>query len=151
YAVDGQSLFQSDGWDLHSTVDSLCQMGALEDFIIVGIETEEDRLGLLSPVVDAVHGGGHARTMLTFLVDELKPHIDKLYRTRKSRPHTGILGSSMGGLFSFFAAWTRPDIFGRAASLSGAFWWADRHMVHLAQRGYCPVPRPWLYLDSGAA
>ncbi len=57
----------------------------------------------------------------------------------------------MGGLFSFFAAWTRPDVFGKAACLSSSFWWADRSAVRLVQRSACPAPKPLLYIDSGAA
>jgi enterochelin esterase-like enzyme len=62
-----------------------------------------------------------------------------------------LLGASMGGLFSFYAAWTRSDVFGRAACLSGSFWWANQSMVREVQKGVCPVPRPWLYVDSGVA
>jgi predicted alpha/beta superfamily hydrolase len=57
----------------------------------------------------------------------------------------------MGGLFSFFAAWTRGNVFGRAACLSSSFWWDGRCMVKEVQKGSCPLPRPWLYIDSGAA
>jgi predicted alpha/beta superfamily hydrolase len=56
----------------------------------------------------------------------------------------------MGGLFAFYAAWSRSDVFGRAACLSPSFWWHNRHMIREAQ-GRCPFPRPWLYIDSGAA
>jgi predicted alpha/beta superfamily hydrolase len=57
----------------------------------------------------------------------------------------------MGGLFSLWAAWTRPDVFGGAICLSASFWWAERFMLKLVSSGTCPAPRPHLYLDSGAA
>ena len=57
----------------------------------------------------------------------------------------------MGGLFSFWAAWTRPDVFGAAMCLSPSFWWADRWALRHVSRAICPAPRPRLYLDSGAA
>ena len=61
------------------------------------------------------------------------------------------MGSSMGGLFSLWAAWTRPDVFGGAICLSPSFWWGERFMLRLVSGGTCPAPRPNLYLDSGAA
>ena len=57
----------------------------------------------------------------------------------------------MGGLFSLYAAWTRSDVFGKAACLSSSFWWADRHAVRMVQSTSAPEPRPVLYLDSGVA
>jgi predicted alpha/beta superfamily hydrolase len=57
----------------------------------------------------------------------------------------------MGGLFSFWAAWTRADVFGAAICLSPSFWWADRWMLRHVQGGVCPAPRPKIYMDSGAA
>jgi predicted alpha/beta superfamily hydrolase len=85
------------------------------------------------------------------MVDALKPLIDREYRTRPERSATALLGSSMGGLFSLWAAWSRPDVFGAAICLSPSFWWADRFMLKLVANGTCPAPRPNLYLDSGAA
>lgn len=46
---------------------------------------------------------------------KVKPELDAKFRTARERESTGILGSSMGGLFAFFAAWTRPDMFRKAA------------------------------------
>jgi enterochelin esterase-like enzyme len=156
YAQDGQSLWSSSGdpfgvWNLDAELDRLYDLGAIEEIIVVGIDTSEDRTERLSPMVDKEYGGGQAGAHLAAIVDHLIPHINASYRTRPAREHTGVLGSSMGGLFSFYAAWTRPDVFGKAACLSSSFWWADRAMVRLVQGDACPAPRPLLYIDSGAA
>jgi predicted alpha/beta superfamily hydrolase len=105
---------------------------------------------MLSPTADRVYGGGRADAYLDFLVRTLKPRVDATWRTRPEPESTALIGASMGGLFSFYGAWTRNDVFRRAACLSASFWWDDRRMLHLAQ-AFCPAPRPWLYLDSGAA
>ena len=55
---------------------------------------------------------------LVFLTDDLKPLIDRTYRTRPDPAHTAIIGSSMGGLISCYAFVARPDVFGRAACVS---------------------------------
>ncbi len=69
--------------------------------------------------VEAVHGGPSlADGYLRFLVEELKPFIDKTYRTLPDAAHTSIMGSSMGGLISIYALAEYPQVFGQAAALS---------------------------------
>jgi predicted alpha/beta superfamily hydrolase len=153
YALDGQSLWSDSTdpfgiWSMDTTLASLYELDAIDELIVVGIDTSVDRLDLLSPVPDAHHGGGHGDAFLELIVDGIRPYIDQHYRTRSG---SGILGSSMGGLFSFYAAWTRPDVFSKAACLSSSFWWADRWAVRFVQSSPPPNPRPFLYLDSGAS
>ncbi len=156
YVQDGQSVWRDSrdpfgSWALDEVLDELWELGALAELIVISIETAEDRLRLLGPARDAEHGGGEAHAHLAAIVDRLKPHVDETLRTRSERKATMAMGSSMGGLFSFYAAWTRPEIFGGAICLSPSFWWADRFMVRRVSGQTCPTPRPRLYLDSGAA
>lgn len=68
---------------------------------------------------DGLSGGPPiSDSYVSFLADELKPFIDRTYRTRPQPGHTGLMGSSMGGLISFYGLMERPDCFGRAACLS---------------------------------
>jgi len=55
---------------------------------------------------------------LQFIVTELKPYIDQNYSVYTDAEHTGIMGSSMGGLISMYAICEYPKIFGKAACLS---------------------------------
>ena len=55
---------------------------------------------------------------LDFLTGDLKPLIDKTYRTLPGPEHTAVIGSSMGGLISCYAFVERPKAFGRAACVS---------------------------------
>ena len=55
---------------------------------------------------------------LRFLVEEVKPFIDKTYSTKKDREHTFHMGSSMGGLISSYAVAKYPEVFGGAGCLS---------------------------------
>jgi enterochelin esterase-like enzyme len=55
---------------------------------------------------------------LRFIVEEVKPYIDKTYPTISDRDNTFIAGSSMGGLISMYAICEYPEIFGGAACLS---------------------------------
>jgi predicted alpha/beta superfamily hydrolase len=156
YVLDGQSLWTHSQdpfgtWGLDATLGSLYELGAVEEMIVVGIHTSEDRLALLGPVPDAHHGGGDGEAFLGLVVDGIRAHVNERFRTLDDAASTGILGSSMGGLFAFFAAWMRPDIFGKAVCLSSSFWWADRWAIRLVQScANPPEPRPRFYLDSGA-
>ncbi|MFM2206153.1 MAG: hypothetical protein RL213_128 [Bacteroidota bacterium] len=55
---------------------------------------------------------------LKFLVRDLKPYVDSVYRTDPSRSATFVAGSSMGGLISLYAMCEYPDVYGGAACLS---------------------------------
>jgi metallo-beta-lactamase class B len=59
-------------------------------------------------------------------VQNLKPFIDKKYRTLKDSPHTFIAGSSLGGLISMYAATKYPNVFGGAGIFSPSFWIAPK-------------------------
>ena len=156
YAQDGQSIW-SDGtdpfgtWGLDRVFDELWDVGALDQLIVVSIDTGLERLQKLAPVPDRHHGGGEGAAHLAGIVEHLKPHIDATLRTMPERQNTVMLGASMGGLFSLWSAWTRPDVFGGAICLSPSLWWGDRFMLRLVSSGHCPAPRPNLYIDSGAA
>ena len=55
---------------------------------------------------------------LDYLTLDLKPQIDRRYRTLSDPAHTAIVGSSMGGLISCYAFVERPRVFGRAGCVS---------------------------------
>jgi len=154
YAQDGQALWVSSPdpfgvWRLDETLDNLLELAVIRELIVVAIDTSEYRLERLGPVPDPAYGGGQGDRHLHAIIDVLKPHIDAELRTLPGPEDTGIMGSSMGGLFAFHAAWTRPDVFGKAICLSSSFWWANRHMIRAVT--HAPSPRPVIYLDSGAA
>ena len=90
------------------------------------------------------------REIRTLLIEELKPRVGREYRTVPGPANTGVLGSSMGGLCSVVLAWQRPDVFGKAASLSGAFQVENRHFLVNILQPYRGKPKPFkVYLDSG--
>jgi predicted alpha/beta superfamily hydrolase len=66
-------------------------------------------------------GEGEGDKYVDFLVETLKPFVDKNYRTLKSKKNTFIAGSSMGGLISMYAVLKYPGVFGGAGIFSPAF------------------------------
>ena len=83
------------------------------------------------------------------LVEELKPWVDRTYRTRPEPEHTGIGGSSLGGLVSLYLGLKRPDVFGRIAALSTSAWWDDRFIVRFVDAlPSKPDTRVWMDIGT---
>ncbi|MCX2572991.1 alpha/beta hydrolase [Pedobacter sandarakinus] len=137
YMHDGQNLFhatpaRNDEWAVDSVTDSLIREGEKE-MIIVGIDhAGTDRLTEYNPY-DSKYGRGEGKAYTQFLVETLKPYIDKNYRTLTDAQHTSIAGSSLGGLISMYAISTYPKVFGSAGIFSPAFWLAPKIYEDVAQ------------------
>ena len=151
YMHDGQNLFDeatsySDEWQVDETMEQLSRSGY--PAIVVGIHNAGDqRIDEYGPFRDPAHGGGKGDAYLTFLVDTLKPRIDQEFRTLPDRLHTGIMGSSMGGLISLYALFRDPEVFGFAGILSPSLWFADRAIFPFVQQA--PFTPGTIYLDIG--
>ena len=132
YLHDGQNVFSSAGtnicfgwgsWDLDKTVDELCQARKMQEIILVAVDNTKARYAEYCGRHHSAETNGNTEfeNYTAFLIRELKPKIDSSYRTRPEPANTGIMGSSLGGICSIVLAWEHPEVFGRAASLSGAF------------------------------
>ncbi len=82
---------------------------------------------------------------VAFLADVVVPAAEAAVG-RVSADRRLVIGPSMGGLISLLAAIRRPDVFGLAASQSGALWWDDERIVRLLEAS---SPRARLFLDAG--
>jgi predicted alpha/beta superfamily hydrolase len=153
YMTDGQNLSDpaaafAGTWDLDSAMDRLAWRGL--DAIIVGVHNAgRNRLAEYSPFPDPRLGGGEADAYLAFLVDTLKPRVDRTFNTRRDRDSTAILGSSMGGLLSLYAFFRPPSVFGRAGVMSPSIWFGRGAILDFIQEAR--VPRGRVYLDIGTA
>lgn len=124
YAMDGQNLFQketffSGDWGMMKT---MTKSPKNQNAIIVGVDNGGDlRMSEYAPY-PTTKGNGEGKAFISFISDTLKPLIDSKYKTLSDRTHTSILGSSLGGLISFYGGLVRPDIFGNVCVFSPAFW-----------------------------
>ncbi len=127
YMHDGQNLFDDatsfvGEWQVDENLNELAKNGGPQ-LIVVGIDHgEKKRQDELSPWKNEKYGGGEGGAYTEFIVETLKPFIDKNYRTKAN--DTGIGGSSMGGLISLYAAAKYPTVFSKVLVFSPAFWFA---------------------------
>lgn len=129
YMHDAQNVFDAKTsfvgeWNVDEKLDSLNAQ-----VIVVGIENTDKRMEELTPYPHPKYGGGKADQYLDFIVTTLKPEIDKKYRTKTDAKHTSIMGSSLGGLASFYAILKYPNVFGNAGVFSPAFWF-NRNQIN---------------------
>ncbi|MBL0172200.1 MAG: esterase family protein [Gemmatimonadaceae bacterium] len=172
YVHDGQNAFNPAtslggvDWGIDETMTRLIGEKRIRPAIVVAIWNTPKRFQEYMPrkalTNDSVFSTGRTATetvagpslsddYLRFLTTEVKPFIDRAYRTQPHRDDTFIMGSSMGGLISLYAISELPGIFGGAACLSTHWPAGDGAMVtYLAQH----VPKASehrLYFDHGTA
>jgi len=171
YMHDGQMLFDPEqtwtkqAWNIDDVATQLFSNTKIKSFIVVGIwnggktrhpdyfpqkpferlsQTEKDtvsaqlkRTGRTKDFFKPQSGN-----YLKFIVNELKPYVDKRYAVYTNRENTFIAGSSMGGLISIYAICEYPKIFGGAACLS-------THWVGSFTLEHNPVPGSFIkYLSD---
>ncbi|MEI8258122.1 MAG: alpha/beta hydrolase-fold protein [Deltaproteobacteria bacterium] len=136
YMHDGQNLFDARTafggveWGVDETAERLITAGSATPLIIVAIGNTASRMDEYTPSVDAtVGGGGSADLYARLIVEELKPMIDARYRTLTDADHTGIAGSSLGGLVSMYFGLVRSSVFHRIGVVSPSVWWDNRAIV----------------------
>jgi enterochelin esterase-like enzyme len=147
YMHDGQMLFDPEktwnkqAWAVDQVVTNLLKENKVRNFIVVGIWNDDqtrhqdyfpqkpfEQLTQIEKdsIVEQLRRVGRTTEQfhpksdhyLKFIVEELKPHIDKNYSVHTGSNNTFIAGSSMGGLISLYAICEYPTIFGGAACMS---------------------------------
>lgn len=126
YMHDGQNLFDNataayGEWGVDEALDTLSKEHG--EVIVVAVDHGmEKRINEYSPFDMEKYGKGEGDAYVDFLVQTLMPYINRNYRTKKNAKYTGVAGSSMGGLISFYAILKYPNKFGVAGVFSPAFW-----------------------------
>jgi predicted alpha/beta superfamily hydrolase len=154
YMHDGQNLFDvltsySGEWGVDETMQKLEKEGKLK-LIIVGIDNGGNaRNDEYTPWKNDEYGGGNGAAYGKFIVEELKPFIDKNYQTKPDKNNTGTMGSSLGGLISMYLGMEYPKIFGKIGAFSPAFWWSEQCEKKVENQGL--IPNTKIYLNAGLA
>lgn len=143
YMQDGRNLFFPEEaflgaeWEVDETLDRLDSMSVIDKTIVVALYAGRREEEYTAP--------GY-RLYGRSIVEEVKPFIDSRLRTLPGPSETGVIGSSLGGVVSFFMAWEWPEVFGRAACLSSTFGWRDDLIQRVLRE---PKRDIKIYLDSG--
>jgi predicted alpha/beta superfamily hydrolase len=143
YMQDGKNLFFPEEaflgreWQVDEALHLLDGTNAVDRAIVVGVYSGDRMSDYTKPGYEA-----YARS----LVQEIKPEVDRRLRVLVSPRDTGVVGSSLGGVVSFFMAWEYPEVFGYAACMSSTF----SHRDDLIDRVLAePRHSSKFYLDSG--
>lgn len=140
YMHDGDDLFDeatSKGrigpleWHVDETIDS-----SAHDAIVVAIAQAEDisqRQNEYFVRPNTRFKNPVGAKYMADIVHILKPYVDQRYRTLSDKDHTAMAGSSVGGLFTFYAGLMYPDVFGTLGIFSSSFWLDDENITTIIQ------------------
>lgn len=145
YMHDGQNLFDSftafsGEWQIDEAIGKMMDEG-YSGTIVVGIDNGgSERLNEYSPnwpldpeseasATNAGLNNAAGEKYAAFVVETLKPYIDTKFNTLSDKANTGIGGSSMGGIISFYTALKYQDIFGYALIFSSSFWLYQSNVI----------------------
>lgn len=132
YMHDGNNLFYPSiafagvPWKVDSTMDKMINNGLIEEVIVVGIFNTIGRNDEYTwTQMRSYHGveGGKGDLYAKFIVNELKPFIDRSFNTLSDRNNTAVMGSSLGGLISYYLGLYYPHVFGKIGMVSPSLWW----------------------------
>lgn len=151
YMHDGQNLFDPRiantgvDWGVDEAIVRLVERGVIPPVIVVGAWSSPERGPEYSPWDRA---GSYAR----FLMEELMPRVNREFRTLTGPDNTAVMGSSMGGLLSFYLVSRHPEVFGSCGCISTHFPISEAVVKELFATGSAARPdtTPYIYRDIAA-
>lgn len=152
-----QNIFDPGGpfgsWSVDKIAEEEMRSGRVRPAILVGIDNTPDRVREYLPPADVVPAGrpaegeeGRADLYSRYLLEVVKPYVDRTYRTLPAKEDTLVLGSSMGGVVSHYLLEKHGDVFGAAGVFSPAYWACPRFYAQSLKK---PKPDGRTYLDMG--
>ncbi|MEO0367941.1 MAG: alpha/beta hydrolase-fold protein [Pseudomonadota bacterium] len=130
YTHDGQNLFDprlsytNVDWGLDEAIVKGVEAGEYTPPVIVGIWNTADRLWEYSPWHDADN-------YAEFIIEELMPRINKEFNVAQTPDKTFSMGSSMGGLVSFYLVAKYPEYFSACGCLSTHVTWSPQMATYM--------------------
>ena len=161
YCHDGQNVF--DGatsyipgmeWRVDEAANALILANLIEPIIVVAVANYGlGRSDEYLPTRFKIQGsemGGKGDLYGRFLVEEVKPFIDGKYRTKTGARDTALMGSSLGGVITYYLGVKYPSVFSKLALLSPSIWVNDRDMVKATEKLPRKLPLK-IWVDMGSA
>ena len=157
YMFDGHNVFLDEdatfgkSWGMNNFMN-----WTRKPLIIVAVECNHEgnnRLREYAPFDYENHEHGYINSLgrqhMEWLVNVLKPYVDKNYRTLSDRSNTIICGSSMGGLMALYGATEYNHVFQRGACLSPSLWVDPGKVLSMVARADIKNDTT-IYMDYGS-
>lgn len=154
YMEDGQNLFDnatsfSGEWKVDETLNKIFA-DTKKSAVVIGIDNGgAERLNEYSAWENKKYGGGKGDLYADFLVNTLKPFVDKNFRTLKDAKNTALIGSSMGGLISYYIGLKYPKSFGKLGIFSPSFWFAPDELRTFTLKNAANATQTKFYFYAG--
>lgn len=153
YMHDGQNVFDAftsfaGEWEVDETLNELEDQGVKVPIVVAIDNGGSLRIDEYSPWINSTYGGGEGGAYIDFITETLKPFIDENYKTLPDRIHTGLMGSSLGGLISHYGALEHQDIFSKAGIFSPSYSFSDTVWTFVQETGKLDAMR--LYQMTGS-
>ncbi|WGV60507.1 alpha/beta hydrolase-fold protein [Brevibacillus brevis] len=154
YVHDGGDLFDPAFSTALDVIEDKFAEGKIPELILVGIQPgnrRDDYTPWFSKAISSernIDFGGQGDAYLSYVANECKAYIDSKYRTDSRAEKTGIIGFSLGGLISMYAAYQYPDVFTKIGSISGSYWYEGMVPFMREKKMYQPGLR--IYMDVGS-
>ncbi|SDX20698.1 hypothetical protein SAMN05518848_105201 [Paenibacillus sp. PDC88] len=149
YIQDGMTLVR----DCLNLLEHKLRIKELPEIIFVGIvpiHRNDEYTPWPAPSLNGRSAGfgGMGEEYISYVADVLKPHMDQTYRTLSGPENTAMAGASLGGMISIYAAYQRPDLFGRIGAISASMWYEG--MLAFIQNTEVPSCDQKLYMSVGS-
>lgn len=160
YVHDGKAVFELSDWskeslNMHTQADKLISEGKIQELIIVGIDNIGDNRVAEYAHWDGVDQGkpvdGLGAYHEEFILSDVKPFIDKNFRTLPDRENTALMGASIGGFSTFNIGFRHPEVFSKLAMQSPYLGWGDNKLYTMLIDGPYTKKQPFkIWIDVGS-
>lgn len=153
YLHDGQNVFDAatsfaGEWKVDEALQTLSNQPGWEPVIAVAVDNGGgERINELTPFRNPTYGGGQGELYGKALVEDVKPLIDSLFRTKKDRINTALGGSSLGGIETLYMGFAWPQIYSKLLVFSPSLWYSDSLQQFIFGQPQLPDVR--MYLLAG--
>ncbi|MDF2545137.1 MAG: esterase [Anaerosolibacter sp.] len=160
YVQDGKGVFYLSDWSKESLnmdkiADELINKGSIEEIIVVGISNMGNERDSEFAHWDGIDRGRfiEAKGALyeDFLINDVKPFVEKNFRIKQGRENTAIMGASLGGFVSLNIGLRHPDVFSKIALQSPYLGWGEEKLLEEIREGAYKDKRDlMIWMDMGA-
>lgn len=159
YFCDGQNVFDgatsfipNQEWRADETATALIKAKMIPPVILVAVDNggmkRSDEYLPTKAKFQGTEIGGDADKFGDFLVKEVKPFIAGKYHVSARASETGLIGSSFGGIISFYLGTMRPEEFGLLGVMSPSFWWDGESLTKQVPK-WVKKPAVRIWMDMG--